>query len=371
MSQYMVLVYEEEVDPAVQAEREKQLPMFVELHRSLREAGLLVGVQRLHSVQSATSVRVRDGQTEIIDGPFAVTKEVLAGYYVLECADLDEALQQAARLPMAPWATLEVRPVMAADEWLRVAREAGADVPDEAVRRPGVSRDARSADPVSAAVAGAFRDERAIVLATLIRQVGDFQLAEDAVQDAFEAAVTVWRRDGVPASPGAWITTAARRRAIDRLRRNRSVADRAERLAELTRLDTAAAEPSMDDESTIVDDRLRLVFTCCHPALEMPARVALTLRALGGMTTGEIARAFLVAEPTMGKRHRAREAQDRRRAHPLPGAGRRGAARPPARRAAGGVPDLQRGLRGHRGRSSRPRGAVRRGDPSRRRCCAG
>jgi RNA polymerase sigma-70 factor (ECF subfamily) len=165
-----------------------------------------------------------------------------------------------------------------------------------------VSRDARSGDAVSVAVAAAFRDERAIVLATLIRQVGDFQLAEDAVQDAFEAAVTVWRRDGVPANPGAWITTAARRRAIDRLRRNRSVADRAERLAELTRLDAQHAEPSMDDESTIVDDRLRLLFTCCHPALEMPARVALTLRALGGMTTGEIARAFLVAEPTMGKR---------------------------------------------------------------------
>ncbi len=165
-----------------------------------------------------------------------------------------------------------------------------------------MSRDAQPADAVSAAVTGAFRDERAIVLATLIRQVGDFQLAEDAVQDAFEAAVTVWRRDGVPANPGAWITTAARRRAIDRLRRNRSVADRAERLAELTRLDAEHVEPSMDDESTIVDDRLRLVFTCCHPALEMPARVALTLRALGGMTTGEIARAFLVAEPTMGKR---------------------------------------------------------------------
>jgi RNA polymerase sigma-70 factor (ECF subfamily) len=157
-------------------------------------------------------------------------------------------------------------------------------------------------DPVSAAIARAFRDERAIVLATLIRQAGDFQLAEDAVQDAFEAAVTVWRRDGVPASPGAWITTAARRRAIDRLRRDRSVADRAERLAGLTRLDARHEEPSMDDESTIVDDRLRLMFTCCHPALEMSARVALTLRALGGMTTGEIARAFLVAEPTMGKR---------------------------------------------------------------------
>ena len=134
MSQYMLLVYEEEVDAAAQGERERKLPLFVELHRSLREAGLLVGVQRLHSVQSATSVRVRDGQTEIIDGPFAVTKELLAGYYILECADLDEALRQAARLPMAPWATIEVRPIMAAAEWLRVAREAGADLPDEAVQ---------------------------------------------------------------------------------------------------------------------------------------------------------------------------------------------------------------------------------------------
>ena len=134
MSQYMLLVYEEEVDPAVQAEREKELPMFVELHRSLREAGLLVGVQRLYSVESATSVRVRDGETEIIDGPFAVTKEVLAGYYVLECADLDEALEQAARLPMARWATIEVRPVMPPEEWLNTARRAGVDLADEDVR---------------------------------------------------------------------------------------------------------------------------------------------------------------------------------------------------------------------------------------------
>jgi RNA polymerase sigma-70 factor (ECF subfamily) len=165
-----------------------------------------------------------------------------------------------------------------------------------------VSGGGEPGDPVSTAIARAFRDERAIVLATLIRQAGDFQLAEDAVQDAFEGALTAWRRDGVPANPGAWITTAARRRAIDRLRRNRSVADRAERLADLMRMDAEPEEPSMDDESTIADDRLRLIFTCCHPALDMPARVALTLRALGGLTTGEIARAFLVAEPTMGKR---------------------------------------------------------------------
>ena len=133
MSQYMLLVYEEEVDPAEQAEREKVTSSLVELHASLREAGLLVGVQRLRSTESATSVRVRGGETEITDGPFAVTKEVLAGYYILECADLDEALKQAARLPMAGWGTVEVRPVVSADEWVEVVRQAGVDVPDEAV----------------------------------------------------------------------------------------------------------------------------------------------------------------------------------------------------------------------------------------------
>jgi len=156
-------------------------------------------------------------------------------------------------------------------------------------------------DPAAAAVARAFREERATVLATLIRHVGDFQLAEDAVQDAFADAVKAWRRDGVPAKPGAWITVAARRRAIDRLRRERSRTGRAERLAELMRLDEQE-EPAVSDETSIDDDRLRLIFTCCHPALDLRARVALTLRALGGLTTGEIARGFLVAEPTMGKR---------------------------------------------------------------------
>jgi hypothetical protein len=133
MSQYMLLVYEEEVDSAEQAEREKVTPTLLELHAGLREAGLLVGVQRLRTTESATSVRVRDGQTEITDGPFAVTKEVLAGYYILECADLDEALKHAARLPMARFGTVEVRPVVSPDEWLEVVRAAGVEVPDEAV----------------------------------------------------------------------------------------------------------------------------------------------------------------------------------------------------------------------------------------------
>ena len=133
MAQYMLLVYQQEVDAAEQAEREQVTPLLLELHAGLREAGLLVGVQRLRSVESATTVRVRDGETELTDGPFAVTKEVLAGYYILECADLDEALKQAERLPMAPWATIEVRPVVSPEAWVSTARRAGVDVPDQAV----------------------------------------------------------------------------------------------------------------------------------------------------------------------------------------------------------------------------------------------
>ena len=161
-------------------------------------------------------------------------------------------------------------------------------------RRPAAGEPAAAVDRV-------FREERAAVLATLIRHVGDFQLAEDAVQDAFAAAVASWPRDGVPANPGAWISVAARRRAIDRLRRGRALLDRADRLAELARLDTQE-NPSTAERSAIGDDRLRLIFTCCHPALAPPARVALTLRLLGGLSTGEIARAFLVSEPTMSQR---------------------------------------------------------------------
>jgi hypothetical protein len=140
MSQYMLLVYEEELDPAEQAEREKELQKMLELHARLREAGVLVAVQALRASDRATSVRVRDGETVMTDGPFAVTKEVLAGYYVLECADLDEAREQAARLPMARWGTVEVRPVVPAEEWLSLARQAGAELPAEAAELYGARR---------------------------------------------------------------------------------------------------------------------------------------------------------------------------------------------------------------------------------------
>jgi RNA polymerase sigma-70 factor (ECF subfamily) len=152
---------------------------------------------------------------------------------------------------------------------------------------------------VEAAVATAFREEWGRVVATLIRITGDWDLAEECAQDAFAKALERWPRDGIPARPGAWLTTAARNRAIDRLRRK---ATEASKLVEVAATMSADHNSDRSDESGVRDDRLRLIFTCCHPALRMDARVALTLRTLAGLTTAEIARAFLVSEATMAKR---------------------------------------------------------------------
>ncbi|MFF0304253.1 RNA polymerase sigma factor [Streptomyces sp. NPDC004562] len=141
-----------------------------------------------------------------------------------------------------------------------------------------------------------FRAEYGRAVAVLVRLLGDIDLAEEAVQDAFTTALERWPRTGVPPSPAGWIITTARNRAIDRLRRE---ATRDGRHAQAALLHAPDAPP---EEGPVRDERLRLIFTCCHPALAMPARVALTLRLLGGLTTAQIARAFLVPEPTMAQR---------------------------------------------------------------------
>ncbi len=151
---------------------------------------------------------------------------------------------------------------------------------------------------VDAAVAGAFRDEWGRVVATVIRVTGDWDLAEECAQDAFAQAIERWPRDGVPRNPGAWLTTTARNRAVDRLRRAATGQLKVHEAAVLSSSD----EPGDVDDSGVSDDRLRLIFTCCHPALSPETRVALTLRTLAGLTTSEIARAFLVPEQTMAQR---------------------------------------------------------------------
>ena len=152
--------------------------------------------------------------------------------------------------------------------------------------------------PDQAAIAQVFRREFGQVVATLVRVFGDIDIAEDAVQEAFAIAAEKWPQTGMPPNPGGWITTTARRRAIDRLRRE---GDRDQRHAQAALLH-AAPEEGGEVETTLHDDRLRLIFTCCHPALSAPAQIALTLRLLGGLQTDEIARAFVVPQATIAQR---------------------------------------------------------------------
>jgi RNA polymerase sigma-70 factor (ECF subfamily) len=157
-----------------------------------------------------------------------------------------------------------------------------------------------------------FRDQWGRVLASLVGFLGDIELAEDAAQEAFATAAERWPRDGVPANPTGWLISTARNRAIDRIRRERTLAAKTEQLTREIR-NEPAAEEAMDETATFRDERLELIFACCHPALALDAQVGLTLRALGGLSTEEIARAFLVPFETMSKRltrakHKIRDA---------------------------------------------------------------
>src|SRR5438094_186687 len=157
-------------------------------------------------------------------------------------------------------------------------------------------------DGVQARVAEVFRLEYGRVVASVLRIVRDIDTAEEVVQEAFAQALDRWPADGTPERPGAWLLTTARRRALDRLRHARRAGARADALAYEAALGAMGEGPEVTDPAEIPDDRLRLIFTCCHPGLPADSRVALTLRLVGGLSTAEIARAFLVPEPTIAQR---------------------------------------------------------------------
>ena len=290
-----------------------------------------VAGEALESVSTATTVRVKGGERLVTDGPFAETKEQLGR--------LLPARLQGPR---------------------RGDRVRGQDPGSaERMHRGAAGQGLRVGAP-GAAIDRLFRRESGRAVASLIRVLGDFDLAEEAVQEAWIVALERWPRDGVPRNPGAWITTTARNRAIDRLRRARVLEEKHAQLAALEALGGDAEEPD-----GFPDDRLRLMFTCCHPALAAEARVALTLRTLGGLSVQEVARAFLVAEPAMAKRlvRAKRKIAVAGIAYRVPE--ERGAAAPAAVGARRRLPDLQRGLRRDVRRGARAARAVRRGDPAR------
>ena len=263
MPQYLLSIYQPDGGPPPPEVLEVVMRDVRAVVEQSKAAGC--GSSRAGSVPRApprSFARTR-GEVLITDGPYAEGKEHIGGFLIIAAPDLDAALDWGGRLG-------------GCDD----AAHRGAAAPGRGITL----------------IEGIFREEYGRAVAVLIRQSGDIDVAEEAVQDAFAVAVQRWPADGVPPSPAGWIITTARNKAIDRLRRE---ASRVDRHAQAVLLQ-ATREPA--EEGAVHDDRLRLIFTCCHPALANGAQVALTLRLLGGLTTAEIARAFLVPEPTMAQR---------------------------------------------------------------------
>ena len=222
----------------------------------VKDAGAFLGGEGLEPTALATTVQIQPSGDHIVtDGPYAETKEQLGGFYLLDCENLDDAIAWARKIPMpgrqGRGASRHGLRGPRLRGTLAGSRGAAVGTPDEAVDR-------------------LFREESGRAVAALIRVLGDFDLAEEAVQDAFLVALEVWPARGLPRNPGAWITTTARNKAIDRIRRARRLEDKVRELEALL----PAEEADEIEDSSIPDDRLRLIFTCCHPALAPEARVA-------------------------------------------------------------------------------------------------
>ena len=219
-----------------------------------------------------------------------------------------------------------------------------------------------SEDAAHRAIQAVFRIERARLIGGLVRLVRDVGLAEELAQDALVVALERWPATGVPRNPGAWLMAAAKHKAIDQLRRRQLLERKHAEIGRELEAEQAVVpdyEEALDDE--VGDDLLRLIFVACHPVLPIEARTALTLRLLCGLTTEEIARAFLVPEPTIAQRIVRAKRTLAKAGRAVRGAARGGAGGPARLGAGGGLPRLQRGLRRHGGRGPDPAGAVRRG----------
>ena len=283
MKTYLLSVVQPDGPTPPRAELDKIMSDVDALNDEMRAAGAWVFAGGLHAPSTATVLRPDRDDVLMTDGPFAEGKEQIGGLSIVRAEDLDGALEWGRRLALATTLPIEVRPFQ--DE-----ADALTSTPMPALGSEDIER--------------VFRQEHGRAVAVLVRSFGDIDLAEEAVQDAFAEAVRRWPERGLPPSPAGWIITTARNRAIDRLRRESGRADHHAQAARLRGPPTTSPTTARreNEEGAVPDDRLRLIFTCCHPALSAAAQVALTLRLLGGLTTPEIARAFLVSEPTMAQR---------------------------------------------------------------------
>jgi RNA polymerase sigma factor (sigma-70 family) len=235
---------------------------------------------------TATTVRMERGKAVITDGPFAETKEQVGGYSIVEAKDLDEVLAIVTRHPLLRGGSFDRGTAHKGGdaEVAETERQKMRGLPGGVAFPPGATM----------GIEDTFRAEHGRILATLIRRLGDFDVAEEALQEAYAAALEQWP-GRAPREPGAWLVSTARHKAIDRLRRRSRLTQMQDEIARHIEL-------TAEEDTPVAEDRLRLIFTCCHPALASEAQVALTLRTLGGLSTEEIARAFLVPTPTMAQR---------------------------------------------------------------------
>ncbi len=217
-------------------------------------------------------------------------------------------------------------------------------------------------EQVRAAVDAVYRTDSRRVLATLIRLLGDFDLAEEAMHDAFTAAVEQWPRDGIPANPRAWLVSTGRFKSISAMRKRARFDASLSEIAE--RLEAAARDTGGDDEESVDDDRLRLIFTCCHPALTPDAQIALTLREVCGLTTEEIANAFFTSPSTVAQRIVRAKAKIRDAGDPVSGAAAGESCRSPRQRPPRRLSRVQRGLLRLVGSVADAARPVGRGDPA-------
>ncbi len=291
---FVVLVKATEASESGALPSREQLAEMGKFNEQLIKDGVMLAGEGLHASSKGARLRFDQGRTTVTDGPFAETKELVAGFWIVQGKSKEEVVERFTHAPFDGGAEIEIRQIHEFEDLGDLV------TPEHAQARRAFAD--RSAPELQRAIEAVWRIESPKLIATLARMLQDIGRAEDIAQDAFVTALDQWPQTGIPRNPGAWLMTAAKRRAIDLLRREKTLGRKTEAIgANLQR--SSFAEPDVDEEPEAIDDDvLRLMFVACHPLLNAESRVALTLRLLGGLTVAEISRAFLLPESTIAQR---------------------------------------------------------------------